>query len=576
MNQYLWKIGGEAGFGIMTTGLTLSKIAARQGYQVLDYVEYPSLIRGGHNAYEVAFDAGPVTSIKESVDMLVCLNLQTYEIHKNQLAEGAYVLYDSGEKEPEYSGPLIGVPFRKIITELNGSMVMKNTVALAASLALMGVDLQVLNSIIEQQFARKGASVITFNKTLAQKGYERIVNHFPQYIKPIMPPRTDAPPSVVMTGNDAFSFGAVAADCRYYAAYPMTPSSSVLATLAGWQQKTGIVVRHSEDEIAVINSALGASFAGVRAAVGTSGGGFALMVEAVSLAGVTETPIVIFLAQRAGPATGMPTWTEAGDLLFAVHSGHGEFPKIVLAPSDHQEMFEMTQRAFEYADVYQTPVIVLSDMYLSESHATVPQSTMAEFVRSHPVKRGKTVSHTDQSPYYRYKPEPDGISERLIPGQKGVFFQANSYEHDRTGHTTEAADIRVEQVDKRARKTATFLAQDFCAPRVYGNVSRAKYVFVSYGSTKGAILEAMRQLEERNVPTALIHFTYMYPMDRDKVRAVFSDKKNYILIENNSHAQLGQLLRQQTGIDIGRAMLKYDGRPIHAHNIVADISLHIS
>jgi len=349
----------------------------------------------------------------------------------------------------------------------------------------------------------------------------------------------------------------------------MTPSSSVLATLASWEEKTGMVVRHSEDEIAVINTALGASFAGVRSAVGTSGGGFALMVESVSLAGITELPLVIFMAQRAGPATGMPTWTEQADLLFTVFSGHGEFPKIVLAPGDQEEMLELTGKAYNLADIYQTPVFVLSDMYLSESHASIPKKRLEAFISTYRVNRGKTVEKPSGLPHLRYKDSPDGISERLIPGYPGVFYQANSYEHSADGHTSEKGEDRVEQVQKRNRKTETYLANHFSAPKVYGDFDTADVVFVSWGSLKGVVNRAQILLAQSGKKSAHIHFTHVFPLDKEKVRKLFEAKKRYILVEQNSQAQFGQLLTMSTGVAIHEKILKFNGRPLLPEEITS-------
>lgn len=348
----------------------------------------------------------------------------------------------------------------------------------------------------------------------------------------------------------------------------MTPSSSVLGTLAAWQDKTGIIVRHAEDEISVINTALGASFVGARSSVGTSGGGFALMVESVSLAGVTEIPIVIFLSQRPGPATGMPTWTEQGDLLFAVHAGHGEFPKIVLAPGDAYEMIELTMKAYNLADIYQTPVIVMSDMHLSESHKTVPANIVKRLIGDYKIDRGKTISKVKGETYLRYKLTDDGISERLIPGVKGYFYQANSYEHLEDSHTTEESVPRRKQVDKRNAKLPTYVTNHFQKPNVYGDLDRSEIVFVAWGSMKGPVLEALRSLNAKQKSYALIHFTHVYPLSEEKVRPFFPAGKRYILVENNSQAQFGRLLRQETGIHIAEKLLKYDGRPFFQEEIV--------
>jgi len=342
--NFTWKIGGEAGFGIMTTGLVFSKIASRSGFHIFDYVEYPSLIRGGHNAYEVHVADFEVTHLKPIVDILICLNKETFEKHSSNLNKDSFVIYDKKEFKLEGDYKKIDVPFKKILAELKGQGVMKNTIALGASLAIIGGEINELLKIITEQFEKKGEEIISFNKKFAEAGFNYAKSNYKKFLTNWLT-KKNPKGSLVMTGNDAFSLGSIIADCRLYCAYPMTPSSSVLSTLAAWQDKTGMVVRHAEDEISVINTALGSSFAGARSAVGTSGGGFALMVESISLAGITETPIVIFIAQRPGPATGMPTWTEQGDLLFAVHAGHGEFPKIVLAPGDVKEMIELTTKA---------------------------------------------------------------------------------------------------------------------------------------------------------------------------------------------------------------------------------------
>jgi len=584
MIDFTWKIGGEAGFGIMTTGLVFSKIASRLGYYIFDTIEYPSLIRGGHNAYEVRVSAEKIHHLKKEIDVLVCLNEETFKKHQQRLTINSLVIFDEDEfkiKGKKYKK--ISIPLEKILLDLHGPVIMKNTIALGASLAVLGGKVDELLKIIVEQFGRKGEEVVNFNKQFAQTGYDYVKKKYPQQIRPLLIKKS-LESKLVMTGNDAFSLASVIADCRFFCSYPMTPSSSVLTTLAAWQKKTGIVVRHAEDEISVINTALGTSFTGVRSAVGTSGGGFALMVEAVSLSGITETPLVIFLAQRPGPATGMPTWTEQGDLLFAVYAGHGEFPKIVLAPGDVEEMVELTGKAFNLADIYQLPVIVLSDMLLSESHESISKKFIDDFIKSYKVKRGKflkemtndklQMTNQVQNPnvksknFLRYKITKDGISPRLIPGTPEYFYQANSYEHLEDGHTTEEAEPRKNQVEKRNRKWFTYLKEDFSLPKVYGDLEKAKTVFVSWGSGKGAVLEAQKQLGN----TALIHFTHVYPLDKEKVRPFFQKKKRYILVESNSWGQFGKLLQQETGVEIKERILKYDGRPITAEEVVKHVN----
>lgn len=570
--MFTWKIGGEAGFGINAAGAIFSKFVSRSGYYAFDYIEYPSLIRGGHNALEVVISSEDnQRCLENKIDCLVCLNKETYQKHSPWCHQKSLILYDQDDFTIEGDQILINIPLKKILNELGGNLVMRNTIMLGASIALLGGKIEILLNILKEQFEKKGESVISFNQKFAQAGYDYVIKNYASLINPILKKKTSTP-KLVISGNEAFSLGTVLADCRFYAAYPMTPSSSVLHTLAAWQKETRMVVRHAEDEIAVINNALGASFAGVRAAVGTSGGGFSLMVESISLAGITETPIVIFLAQRPGPATGMPTWTEQGDLLFAIFAGHGEFPKIVLAPSNHEEMIKIAAEAFNLADIYQTPVIVLSDMYLSESHATVDKEIVDQIVNNYQVNRGKLVNNfTPQSKlsaFLRYQITDDGISERLLPGTPGFFYQANSYEHIEDGHTTEDNIERKKQVEKRNKKINTFLKNHFQLPRIIGDINKAEIIFISWGSTEGAILQAIKQLEKKNINAALIHFTYLFPMDKEKIKPLLQQNKRYILVENNSHGQFGQLLKMISGVEINEKILKYDGRPIRSFEIV--------
>ena len=579
---FTWKIGGEAGFGIMTTGLLFSKVVSRLGYQILDHVEYPSLVRGGHNAYEVCVSDEEVYALKDEIDVLVCLNKETFYKHKARLTLESLVLYDKEEFDFEDNFQKINIPFKKILAYFNGQSVMKNIIALGASLAILGGEIKILTDLIKEQFSKKGEEVVKFNQQFAIVGYEEVKKNYSSLIKNFLTEKQEKKDYLVLSGNDAFSLGAVMADCRLYAAYPMTPSSSVLHTLASWQEKTGMIVRHAEDEISVINTALGASFAGVRSAVGTSGGGFALMVESLSFAGMAEIPVVVFLAQRPGPATGMPTWTEQGDLLFAIFSGHGEFPKIVLTPGDQKEMIKLTLKAFNLADIYQTPVIIISDMYLSEGHKSVEKEWFENLVTNYSINRGKIIQTSkftlqiggqgDDAKlkirnFLRYKITDDGISEKIIPATPGYFYQENSYEHLEDGHTTEDSKERIKQVDKRKRKIRTYLSQDFHLPNFYGEKD-ATFIFVSWGSTKGAILMAQKELKKRGIETGFYHFTHLYPLDKEKVSLLFEPKKRYILVENNSLGQLGKILAMETGFEIKEKILRYDGRPINAKEIV--------
>jgi len=584
-DSFTFKIGGAAGFGIMTTGLMFSKAATRSGFHIFDYIEYPSLIRGGHNVMETHFAKERVYSQERGVDLLVALNRETFDLHKHELKDGAGVMYgpDVFELKPEEldgkNVSLIPVPLKKIIEETGILKIMENNVTVGAAAALFGFKLETVYSIIEDIFSNKGEEVIHENKKAAHAGYQHIVvNGLKLPLlegKDYHPSEAVSKNYIVISGNESVGMGALTGGLQFYVAYPMSPSSSLLHYVAAQAKKTGIVVRHAEDEIGVINEAIGASFAGARSMCGTSGGGFALMNEAVSLVGITETPLVIFIAQRPGPATGLPTWTEQGDLQFAIRSAHGEFPKIVFAPGDMEEAYELTMKALNMADKYQTVVILLSDKYLAESHQSVEIDTLRSYeVR---VDRGKLELHPEQGgklqEYQRYKDSEDGISPRIIPGTPGFHFQVNSYEHIPDGHTTEDAAVRIMQVNKRFRKQTTYLRDDFQMPKTYG-YDEADVAIVAWGTTKLPVLEALvyRDWKVNDKKIKLIHFTHMWPMDGDRVKEILEKEKQLVLIENNSQAQFGQLIRQETGIKIEKRLLKYDGRPIYPEEVVEFLS----
>jgi len=564
--NFLWKIGGEAGFGIVTTGSLFSKIAAKSGYYIFDFIQYPSLIRGGHNSFEALVSDEEVSNIKETIDFLVCLNKETLDLHKKRLTSSTYVIYDKNEFQVEGDYIKIMVPFSEILKRLNGQSIMKNTIALGASLAILGGELEILNKMLEKQFSDKPKETIQYNQKFAETGFNYIKTNYKDKIKQYLV-RKEAQDKLVLTANDAFSLASIYADCKFYSAYPMTPASSVLSILASWQEKTGIVVRHAEDEIAAVNNVIGASFMGVRSSTGTSGGGFALMVESISYAGVSEIPLVIFLSQRPGPATGMPTWTEQGDLLFTVNAGHGEFPKIVLAPGDQEEMTELTIKAYNLADIYQTPIIVMSDMFLSESHKSIELEKIKKILIDNKIQRGKTIDNFSEEKYLRYKLTDDGISPRLIPGKSDIYYQANSYEHLEDGHSTEDNGMRKKQVDKRNKKIITYLNNEFKGPNIYGDLENADVVLVGWGSTKGPMIEAMKQIVSKK-KIAVIHFSHVYPLNKEKVITNFKEGKRYILVENNSQGQFGKLLLQETGVEIKEKLLKYDGRMFYTEEII--------
>jgi len=569
MTDFTVKIGGEAGFGIMTTGLLFGKLATRSGYHAFEYAEYPSLIRGGHNVVEVRVSNNKVYSQEKKVDILVCLNRETFNLHKDEVKKGGLIIMDFDKEEIEISSGFVNIPFGKMLKEVSLPFVMINNITLGVLSHFLDADFEILKELIAENFSKKGKEIIEKNIEAARIGRDYACKNYSKGYQKKMPKLTKIVPKMYISGNEMFGLGAIAADCKFYAAYPMTPTSTLLHYLAAKAEKSGMVVKHAEDEISVINMALGASWAGVRSMVGTSGGGFALMVEAVSLAGITETPVVIVMGQRPGPATGMPTWTEQGDLLFILHAGHGEFLKIILAPGDVEETYKLTLDAFNLADKYQTPVFLLGDKYLQEGHQSIDDSLIKNVKII--IDRGKLLRKEQLeniTEYKRYQFTDDGISPRAIPGYKNSLHQVNSYEHEEDGHTTEDAIKRIKQVDKRNRKYATFLSQDAKMPVLYGKKD-APLTIVSWGSMKGPIMQAMRENSDK---FNYLHFSCLWPLPEEKLQKLFKSFERILLVENNSTAQFGQLLRMATGIEIKEKLLKYSGRPFFPEEIIAKIN----
>ncbi len=551
------KIGGEAGFGIMSSGTMLARAFSRAGYHVFATNEYPSLIRGGHNLITVRIATAPFAALNRDVHILVALNKETVEMHKSELGRGAVVIYDT--KEGSLDGGL-PIPLTDIVRTHNGEQVMRNTVALGACVAILGVDFEVLGSVIRDQFARKGDEVVNNNLAIAQAGYDHAkkLNGNLEAMK--LAPAQKKSDQLVINGSEAVGVGAVRAGLKFAAIYPMTPINSLITFLADHAGALNLVYKQPEDEISGINMAIGASVAGVRSMVATSGGGFALMVEGLSLAGMIEAPLVIDMGMRVGPATGMPTWTEQGELRFIIHAGHGEFARIVLAPSDALEAYQLTIDAFNLADRYQVPVFVLTDKYLNESLWCVPESSFSGEVT---IDRGKLVKREELPPddsFKRYQFIEDGVSPRSLPGMPHGQYFANSYEHDETGHVTEVAEKRAAMAKKRLSKLAS-IQKDIMPPVVLGPQS-ADITFVTWGTSKGPVLEAIAG-KSANV----IHFPWLYPFPTEATRALLGNAKRVIDVEQNGTGQLASLIRQHTGIEIKEKILKFDGRPFYPDEI---------
>jgi len=572
-NRLTVKIGGEAGFGIATTGMMLTRAMIRGGLFALDYTEYPSLIRGGHNTFLVRVDEEPVTALISSLNVLIALNLATVLLHQDELTDDGAIIYDTDEVKLDpaadlkrQSFALYGIPLERLAVEAGGDKLMRNTVALGAFVAITGYSLPLLAAVIRDVFAGKGKEkAVLANITAATAGYQYVLDNFPQQFTYVLKEKRGAKTRIALMGSDAVALGAIQAGCTFYAAYPMTPSSGVLHYLAAQQAKAGLIVRHAEDEIAAINLAIGASFMGARAMTGTAGGGFALMVEALGLAAITETPLVILEAQRPGPATGLPTWTDQADLRFVMHAAQGEFPRVILAPGDVDEAFYLTHEAFNLADRFQLPVFVMTDKYLMESHfSAVPFDTS-----SLNIDRGKMVSTSElkklKRRYKRYELTEGGISPRSIPGQENGVFLANSDEHDEFGYSSEDAAMRVRQTKKRMGK-ADQLLNEVPAAKLHGPTGAELTIF-GWGSTKGAILEALQHLQHDGITANFLQLVTLWPFPTKAVEAVLGKATRTLLVENNYTGQLGGLIREHTGTKIEEKLLKYDGRPIYPEEV---------
>jgi 2-oxoglutarate ferredoxin oxidoreductase subunit alpha len=372
MKPFVFKIGGQAGFGIASTGLTMDKIATRSGYYVFDYLEYPSIIRGGHNVVETIISDEPVLSPFQHTDFLIAFGQETIDRHYKELRPGSALMVDSdGKFDLEKISSRINIykiPLNSIAREVGGSMLMRDMVALGAVLFFLEGSLTILFDLIEQEFKRKGDEVVKKNQAVAQHGFDYAAKHYVDKQRVVLTPCINPDRQIVITGNEAIALGAVAAGMQFASIYPMTPTSNILHVLAPLQEQYGFIYKQPEDEISAINMAIGAGFAGARSMVATAGGGFCLMAEGYSLAGMTETPVVIIEGMRGAPSTGLPTWTEQGDLRFMLHAGQGDFPRIVIAPGDAEEAFHVTMQAFNLAEKYQTPVVVLVDKHICESH----------------------------------------------------------------------------------------------------------------------------------------------------------------------------------------------------------------
>lgn len=549
-------IGGKAGQGLVTIGQLLAKSLVRMGYFIVVTQGYQSRIRGGHNTFAIRAGLEEILAPQEVIDLLICLDTQTGDLHRSELSPGGLMM---GDSQWEGAGSdSIKVPFKEI-----ASPKYANTVALGVAGTLIGLPEETLGQVLEDFFGHKDPSLLEENRKALKTAYQWTEGQSSSF--PKLPPPFEPRRRLMMNGNEAIALGAMSAGIRFLSFYPMTPSTSIALILAAQAETLGMIVEQAEDEIAAINLAMGASFAGAPSMVSTSGGGFALMVEGVSLAGMTETPVVIIIGQRPGPATGLPTRTEQGELDFVLHAGHGEFPRAVLAPGTVEECFHLIRKAFEMAETFQTPIFLLTDQFIADSYRAVEPFE----VKTLSSVRPDTDWSGPVGSYLRYALTETGLSPRLLPGRSEHLVVADSDEHSEDGHLTEDLSMRKKMVEKRLKKLEG-LARQVVPPEFSGDKG-PDVLLVTWGSNRGSALEAAAKLRSRGKRAGTLHFSQVWPLVPEQFVGLLQEAKEVVCVEGNAFGQLARLIRRETGFQIIKQVKRYDGLPITPEYILKQV-----
>jgi 2-oxoglutarate ferredoxin oxidoreductase subunit alpha len=558
-------IGGAAGQGIATPGNILARIFVRRGLHLYAYNAYQSIIRGGHIFLTVRVSDQEVHNHGDKLDLVLCLNQDTMDRHLGLMGPGSRVVFNSNTVQPgqaEKGAHLCPVP----VTELSsGGKLVQNTVALGTIVSLLGLDFQVLEDALTLQFTRKGQEVVDQNVTAARAGFDHAQENFEPFDEPLP---TGSNPQAVWTGNDALAMGGAAAGVKFYVAYPMSPATGVLHWMAKNARDLGIMVRQVEDEIGVANMAVGAAHAGCRTLCATSGGGFALMTEAIGMAGMMEVPVVFINVQRAGPSTGVPTKTEQGDLWQALGASQGDFQRFIVAPKNALDAFDTMPEVFNLTDKYQCPGIVISDLLISEGTFSVDPEKMN---LQPEIARGELIDTPSQgNGYMRYKNTESGISPRALPGLEGYVHVVATDEHDENSilisdEYTNPHKRRM-MVEKRARKFQD-IEKAIEAPQLEGPKD-AQVTLIGWGSTHGVIKEAVEQLNEKGVIANQLAIKWIVPLHAEVISEIVSSSNRTIIVENNHSGQFYRYLRSETGLSVDGHIRKYDGEPFMPHHIV--------
>jgi 2-oxoglutarate ferredoxin oxidoreductase subunit alpha len=560
-------IGGAAGQGVATPGDIFAKIFSRRGLHLNAYNAYQSIIRGGHTFLTIRTGVDPVTNMGDHIDLLIPLNQDTMDRHLSLLRAGDACVYNQDSIKPgDHAEGVQLCPLSvSTLADITKNKVAQNTLAIGAALSMMGIGFQSLESVIREQFGKKAESVAEENITVARAGYDYATQHFKPFATPV--PMTDTK-YAVLSGNTALAMGGAAAGVKFYCAYPMSPSTGVLHWFAQHGRKAGIMVRQVEDEIGVVNMVIGAAQAGVRAMCATSGGGFALMSEALGLSAMAEIPIVVIDCMRAGPSTGVPTKTEQGDLWQMLGAAFGDYPRVIAAPVDIGDCFTMMAEMWNIVDKFQVPGLVLADLLLSEGRLSVDPKIL-DFQPK--IDRGEMITEPngDRGQYKRYKITESGVSPRAIPGVPGYTHVVASDEHDEDGVLisdmyTNAGKRRA-MMEKRMRKEQG-IANAIAPPRLQGPKD-ADVTLIGWGSTQGVIEEARAQLAEQGITANQLQIRWLVPLHGEAIVDQLRNAKRTIIVENNYSGQFARYLRSETSFVADGHIRKYDGEPFMPHHI---------
>jgi len=550
--EYNILIGGSAGQGLDTVSDFLEKVIKKSGFYLFSSKDYMSRVRGGHNFIQIRFGEDRVFAHKDKLDLILALDEKTVLYHKDRLNKDGVIIADKGIKLDDKEVlklPLLevakGLSLSKAFTSVAAGVILKYF-----SLDLEGIE-KYFNNKLSEDIRNKNIEAVKLGYNLIESKYSVVGK--------------DLSKNLLINGNNAIALGAVAGGVNFYSAYPMTPATSIMTYLAKKQTEIGIVVDQAEDEIAAINFAIGASYAGARSMTGSSGGGISLMVEAFGLAGITETPVVVVDSQRPGPATGLPTRTEQSDLSFLLTAAQGEFPRAVISIRNAEDAFYKTVKALNLADKYQTLVLLLTDQYLADANITISKYDLSNVKIENYVSNGDYIK--DGEEYKRYKVTNNGISPRMIPGnKKGQVVLVDSDEHTEEAHITEASEVRNAQMEKRMKKIE-LLKNEMEEPEFIGD-EELDILLVGFGSTYGALKDAIDELNNKGKKVGALSFGDLYPLPEKSLRKYVNKAKKVINVEQNFIGQLGKLITQETGILMSSSILKYDGRQITGHEIV--------